>query len=116
MARWGVHDPIHLVDAGNGFAFHDVAWKAGERIPSFTHIFSVVSCPECIEIMGGTVEGRCADCLVGRHAACTGMAEVREITFGEWVISDEGRGQPCMCLDDECQKDRITRMRARKSD
>jgi hypothetical protein len=71
-----------------------------------------VSCPQCIEIMGGPVEGRCADCLADRHATCTGKAEVREMTFGEWVISDQGGRQPCMCVDEECQQARIARMRS----
>ncbi len=114
MGAWTRHDQIHLVDAGNGYAFHDLAWKAGEQIPSFTPIFSVVSCPECIEIMGGTVEGRCADCLADRHEVCTGKAEVRRITFGEWIISDDGRRQPCICVDEECQNARIARIRARR--
>lgn len=113
MGRWPPGDVIHLVDAGNGYAFHDLAWKAGECIPSFTHLFSVVSCPECIEIMGGTIEGRCADCLAGKHEACTGKVAVRRITFGEWVVSDDGRVQPCMCVDEECQSARIARIRAR---
>jgi hypothetical protein len=59
MWRWEEHHgPTHLVDAGNGYAFHDLAWKAGEPIPAFTHIFSVVSCPECIDIVGGPVKRR----------------------------------------------------------
>ena len=87
--------------------------RPGERIPSFTDLFSVVTCSECIDIMGGTVEGRCPECLADRHETCTGRAEVREIVYGEWVISDLGGSQPCWCLDDQCQRARVDRIRRR---
>src|SRR3954453_2732899 len=118
MSSWPSGDPVHLIDAGSGYAFHDLAWRAGERIPSFTHTFALVSCSECIDIMGGTVEGRCEECLGDRHETCRLKTAVREITFGEWVIAEEGAWQPCTCRDDGCDKARADwvreRARARK--
>jgi hypothetical protein len=84
----------HIVDAGHGFAVHDMRWKAGERIPSFTHLFSVVTCPDCRALIGDHDE-RCSKCRAGRHDECTEVMTVPALPVGELTLREHS--ERCQC-------------------
>jgi hypothetical protein len=84
----------HIADAGSGFAVHDICWKAGERIPSFTHFFSLVSCPDCRARIGDH-DARCSKCRDGRHTECTERLSVPALSVGELTL--RAHSEPCQC-------------------